>query len=127
MISVPYRRYAPGAAFLLGLVTASAAAEVRVKINGIKGPERDNVTARLTLRVRSEQDALDETQVRRLHAQARTDIREALQPFGYYDPVIDSNLEQDGDDWNATYTVERGPATQVSAVNVEFEARRSSL
>lgn len=127
MISVPYRRYAPGAAFLLGLVTASAAAEVRVKINGIKGPERDNVTARLTLRVRSEQDALDETQVRRLHAQARTDIREALQPFGYYDPVIDSNLEQDGDDWNATYTVERGPATQVSAVNVAFEGEGASF
>lgn len=109
------------AALLLSLACATAAAEVRVKVNGLKGETRDNVLARLAIRVRGEQGKLDETQLRRLHAQARADIRQALQPFGYYEPVIDGTLARDGNDWVATYDVQRGPFTRVRSIDIGFE------
>ncbi len=121
MISALSRYCAPGLALLLGLMSATVLAEVKIKVKGVKGALHENVTARLTLRVRAAQGDLDETQIRRLHAQARTDIRGALQPFGYYDPTIESELAFDGKHWNALYVIERGPVTRISEVQVEFE------
>ena len=115
-------RAATGAALLLGLFSAFAAvAGVRVEIDGLTGNERDNVQARLGLRVRAEKEKLDEVQVKRLHEQAPDDIRGALQPFGYYAPEIESRLEGAAPDWVAHYTVKLGPATHVTAVDTQFQ------
>ena len=114
-------RAATGAALLLGSFIAIAVADVRVEIDGIGGDERDNVEARLGLRVRAEKETLDAAQVRRLHEQAPADIRGALQPFGYYEPEIESKLEGKAPDWVAHYEVKLGPATRVSAVDTRFE------
>jgi translocation and assembly module TamA len=121
------RLLAWGAALLLALGAAVAAADVRVEIEGLDGDERENVRARLGLRVRAENETLDAAQVRRLHEHAPDDIRGALQPFGYYAPEIESSLEGRDPDWVARYRVERGPATRVSAIDTRFEGEGSGF
>lgn len=112
---------ARGTALLLALTAAGAIAGVRVEIEGLSGDELDNVRARLSLRVRAAAETLDEAQVRRLHARAPNDIRGALQPFGYYEPEIESALEGAAPDWIARYTVDLGTPTRVSAIDARFE------
>lgn len=123
MILPRARRLATGTAFLLALMAASAAAGVRVEIRGLGGGELDNVKARLSLRTRAEveKDALDETQIRRLHRRAEAEIREALQPYGYYNVKIESRLEPRGEDWTAHYDIERGPPTKVAVIDAGFD------
>lgn len=124
MIPTRPRACAFGAACLLALLTliaGSAAAEVRVRVEGLSGDLRDNVEARLALRARAERAQLDEAQIRRLHERAPNDIRDALQPFGHYEPRIESTLTPEGADWLATYTIDPGPATTVVAIDARFE------
>lgn len=118
----PWSRCArAGIALLLVLMSARAAAEVRVRIEGIDGAERANVEARLSIRARGKQKDLDEPQVKRLHAQAAQEIREALQPFGWYSPEIESELEGGAPEWTARYRVRLGPPTRVDSVDARFD------
>ena len=120
MILTRPRCSAAGAAFLLGLMVATAAADVRVEIEGVEGAERDNVESRLSIRARGQDKKLEEAQVRRLHQQALADIREALQPFGYYTPEIESRLEGAAPEWVAHYKIDPGPPTKVAAIDTRF-------
>ena len=106
---------------MLMLLSAASRAEVRVRIEGIEGEARSNVESRLSIRARGQQAGLDEAQVRRLHAQAPIDIREALQPFGWYSPEIDARLEGSGTEWTATYHVTLGPPTLLKTLDAKFE------
>lgn len=58
--------------------------------------------------------------IKRLHHRAPGEIRQALQPFGYYEPVIDSKLERQGSDWLATYRIKPGPATLINHVDIQL-------
>lgn len=116
----PFRRAACSSAVMLCLLVTPAMAGVRVDVEGLSGAEHDNVEARLSIRARARQDDLDQTQVERLHEQADTDIREALQVFGYYSPQIDARLEGAAPDWTAHYRVDPGPPTILRGVDARF-------
>lgn len=107
-------------AVAISLLSSGALADVKIKVEGVKGKTRANVLARMSLRIRAEKDELDEAQVRRLHQQARRDIRGALQPAGYYEPTIDSRLEKDGTRWNATYVIDRGPFVRLREIDASY-------
>lgn len=118
------RRLARAITALLTLLAADpAAARLRVEIEGIGGVERDNVESRLSILAQAQLDdgGLDEARVRRLHQQAPADIREALQPFGYYEPDIDSQLDGAAPDWVARYRIRLGAPTTVAEVDAKFE------
>lgn len=117
------RCVAAAAALLLGLSAAPAVAEVRVEIKGLAGAELDNVKARLSLRTQAEteKDALDEARIRRLHQRSDAEIREALQPFGYYSAQIESRLESRDKDWIAHYRIDAGPPTKIASIDAQFE------
>ncbi|MDZ7749576.1 MAG: autotransporter assembly complex family protein [Halofilum sp. (in: g-proteobacteria)] len=100
--------------------TAVQAAGVNVDIVGIEGALRDNVRAFLgivqyTPRGDAEADA---AMVRRLHARAPGEIRNALQPFGYYDPEIRARLERSDDGWRARYEVDPGTPVRLDEVTL---------
>lgn len=108
---------------LLGLTAASPAfarEKVKIEIDGLTRELRNNVLALLTLQEARGDDDLDEDRLRRLHARAPAEIEEALQPFGYYKPTVQSKLEKEGDTWVARYTVDRGPALQVTSTDVQL-------
>lgn len=114
------------ASLLLLLAAASpafAAADkikVKIEVEGLTRELRNNVLALLTLQDARGDDDLDEDRLRRLHAKAPAEIEEALQPFGYYKPTVQSKLEKEGDTWVARYTVDRGPSLQVTSTDVQL-------
>jgi translocation and assembly module TamA len=120
---------------LLWTPITMAAQRVELEISGLDKELRENVTAHLGIAelVRHSglipfmpgaedrpAQAVTETDIRRLHRQATRDISAALQPFGYYEPVIDAQLSRDGDTWKAAYHVDTGPATRIEQVDIQI-------
>ncbi len=98
----------------------SPAALLTVQVEGVAGEVADNVLARLAINQQKERPDLPEGAIRRLHRQAEKDIRTALAPFGYYNPVISTELNRAGDGWLAKYLIEPGPLLEVSRVTVRL-------
>lgn len=117
-----------GVAGLVALCAAlplPALADLEVRVDGLSGAEQDNVESRLGILAAADREDLSDDQVRSLHQQAVGDIRKALQPYGYYEPVIESTLDGQAPDWRANYRIAAGPRTLISKVDVvvEGEAR----
>lgn len=108
---------------MLLLFTLPAWAGVEVDIHGLGSDEQHNVQAQLGLLAYAKSlkgNTPDAAEVERLNAQAQADIRGALQPFGWYSPTIKSALHHKGDDWTAVYTVNAGPQTDVSEIDIQL-------
>jgi len=103
-----------------GLLPATAVAAVKVEIDGVGGEIEDNIRATLTLVRLGNRDNLSEAAVRRLHARARGEAREAMRPFGFYRPRIESRLERQGDGWLATFQIDPGDPVLVSEIDVRL-------
>jgi len=113
-------RTAPLVLFLLVLPLPLRAISVRIEIEGVERDLERNIRSSLSLG-QEDEDELTEERVRRLHADAPDEIEEALQPFGYYRPVIDSELTQEGERWIARYTVDAGPAIKIASVDLRID------
>ena len=61
---------------------------------------------------------LSEPTILRLHRLAPQEIRQALQPFGYYKPKIDARLEKVMGVWQAAYRIAPGPPTTLDRVEI---------
>ncbi len=95
---------------------------VTVDIQGLDGELLKNVRAYLKLYGKRNDPALNDLWVRHLHEQAEEEIRKALQPFGYYNPVIDANLQPlEGGRWRATYRVDPGPRTRIGKLDLKWQ------
>lgn len=97
------------------------AATVTVDIDGVKGELRDNVQAVLGIQRLTENPDTRRRTIRRMHRRAEQDIREALQPFGYYRPQVQAELNETEDGYAATYTVDPGPRTKIAALDIRVE------
>jgi translocation and assembly module TamA len=131
MSAATFRR--PGAALPAGLLPLVALfaghpawgadpprPQVKVEIEGVKGELRKNVLANLAIEQEKKAKDLDEERIRRLHAQAPDQISEALQPFGYYKPVVQPTLTHQGTDWVARYGIDAGPQLKVTHRELEL-------
>ena len=110
-----------GLLLLVAATALPAAAGIDVEISGIGGGEKENVEARLGIRAAAGQPDLDQLMVDGLHARAEGEIRDALQPFGFYNPQIESKLEGEAPDWKASYHITIGPPTILTVVDVRVE------
>ena len=63
---------------------------------------------------------ISSAQIRRLFATADDQIREALEPLGYYDARVESDLQKPGADgtWKATFRVTPGNPVIVEDVRI---------
>lgn len=101
------------------------AADVEVEIEGVDGPVLENVRAMLSIAGdRLEEDA-PERSIRRLHRRAPDEIRRALEPFGYYEPTIDTRLSEADGAWQASYRIEPGDRVRLADVTVEIRGPAS--
>ena len=105
--------------------TSYAAPNVRVTINGVDGELLTNIRNSLSL-ARTE-EKLSASEVARLHQRAVNEIGRALQPFGYYQPEIDSRLEPQQDSWQASYRITLGPAVIIDQVTIDITGPGRSL
>jgi translocation and assembly module TamA len=90
-----------------------------VEVDGVKRDLERNIRSVLSLE-KLDKDELTEERIRRLHADATAEIEEALQPFGYYRPVVRSELRQEKDQWIARYDVDAGPPVKVASVDLRI-------
>lgn len=89
-------------------ISAAASDKVVVKVTGIGEPLYKNVMARLAINLHKDNERLQPRTIRRLHRQAEADIRSALAPYGYYNPVIESKLTRKGENFQAEYIIDQG-------------------
>ncbi len=120
-------------------VTAVTHAAVKVEIDGLSKELADNVRVYLTLNARARRVAEDEQPmsadtVRRLYGRATDEIKRALQPYGYYSPIITSELEEVAQtgkqaevDFVARFSVNPGPRTMLRDVVVEVQGTARQL
>jgi translocation and assembly module TamA len=106
--------------FISSPLFASAGVKVAITVEGIHGELHNNVLARLKLNLHKNNERLKDNEVRRLHRQAEEDIREALEPFGYYHPEVSSSLEYKNDTWLAMYTVRKGEPVLVEEIQLDL-------
>jgi translocation and assembly module TamA len=102
--------------------TLFAQISVNIEISGIEKSMEDNVRLFLSIEQQKKYQLLNEGLLRRLHKKAPQEIAKALQPFGYYRPVIESQIkknptEQDPNQWLASYTIDPGPPLLVAEFN----------
>ena len=102
------------------LVRPAVADTVNVNIDGINDPLLANVRNSLSVAAEHEKPWAP-GKIRRLYRLAPNEIKAALAPFGYYNPTIEQTLAEpggDGDTWQATFRIDRGPQTKVTALNL---------
>lgn len=104
-----------------GCGPVAAAPAIEVTVDGVGGELRDNIELRLGIELAAKRTDLDQSLVEALHQHAADDIREALQPFGYYRPEIESTLQGTAPRWQARYRVAPGPRTLLREVDLQIE------
>ncbi len=96
-----------------------SAAGIDVEVAGLEEEQRDAVLATLELDDFKKPD-VSPAQLRAAYAKADEQIRQALEPFGYYDTRVEKSLTGDANaGWQAKFTVERGPPVIVRSTRVE--------
>ncbi|HXS26969.1 MAG TPA: POTRA domain-containing protein [Steroidobacteraceae bacterium] len=110
------------AALLVAVALAAGApafAGIAVDIRGVEGELADNVNAYLSLTRYKDRD-VDTALMNRLHDRIDREVREALQPFGYYRPTIMSSVTpRSKGAWNVRIQIDPGPPVIVQQVDVE--------
>ncbi|MFW2373715.1 MAG: autotransporter assembly complex protein TamA [Gammaproteobacteria bacterium] len=95
--------------------TLYAQASVNIVISGIDKPLEDNVRLLLSMEQQKDHALMSEARLRRLHQKAPQEISRALQPFGYYRPLIKAELTRTSPDhWQASYNIDPGPALPIA-------------
>jgi len=126
-----FRLFPSGRGLAVGLALAALAVSlaaradsVAVDVDGLGGEIEDNVLKFLSIN-NLVGDELTERQIQRAHRRALGEIRSALQPFGYYQPVVKTDLQKqpaEGEEpaqWRAEYEIRPGPETRITSLVVE--------
>jgi translocation and assembly module TamA len=116
-------RYSLNTAALMAVCVSSSvwSATLNVVVEGVEGELKENVEGFLSIEALNGEEIKSLSRVRYLHRQAEDDIRSALEPFGYYEPSIETSLEEKGDQWVATYRVTAGTPVTYSTVDLAID------
>ncbi len=101
---------------MLILLLLPAAAQGELRVEGLSDELARNVRAYVELA--EEPCDAEAWRVRRRFREAPKQAREALEPFGFYDPVITPELSFDAGCWQAVLRVDPGKAVLVRNVDV---------
>lgn len=116
------RRYPVLALLLLTCLWAVAAqAAIRIEVEGVEGDLKRNVSARLSLERYKDRDRLEADAVQRLYERVDSEVRAALRPFGYYEPMVEAQLKElnAGRNWRVDIKIEPGVAVHVTKVSID--------
>jgi translocation and assembly module TamA len=122
------RRLAIHAALTLTLAPYAHAQEARVsvKLDGLDGELRRNAETVMRIVSASKRGALPTDRIEQLYGRAPEEIQLALQPFGYYQPAIESQLDSTSSRWVAHFYVDKGPPLPVSRVDIRVTGEGES-
>ena len=99
---------------------------VTVNITGLEEPLKTNVLHSLEILQKKDNEYLTVSWLKRMYEQSPGQIRRALQPYGYYNPVINAVLTEVKGTWIADYTIQPGPPVLYSRIDVQWEGEGAS-
>lgn len=105
-----------------GLWSSASWAAIKVEVQGLPKPLEKNVRANLNWQNINPESLSSAYLQQRLMA-SEQQVAEALQPFGYYQAKISSELLSDqpkSGDWLSRYQIDLGPPTVVNALNIHL-------
>ena len=110
----------------LFLPVSVQALNLSVKISGLERAPEANVRAFLSIEQEKSRTGLTPSRLRLLHRRASDEIRQALQPYGYFEPVIDSTLNEYDDYFEALYRIDPGPQAVLELVDYQVSGAGSA-
>src|SRR5579863_2779321 len=121
-----YRRWPPAAWLLLAAlmsVTRAAMADIRIELEGVDGDLRRNVMALLSLARYADRDRIQPDAIGRLYNRIDDEVRSALRPYGYYEPVVNATLSGPDKDkhWHVKIAIEPGVPVLIERVSVKID------
>lgn len=114
------------AIFFPMLSLSAMAAHVSVQLDGIDGELRSAALAAVELQQYTKRD-VSHAQIRRLYQRAEKQIQTALEPYGYYNVLVDGELSNEGEDFRAVLHVKSGEAVKVTEVNIRIDGETEGL
>lgn len=112
------RRRASGLLVLL-LASPAALADITIDVHGVSDPVRANVLAYLSFSRYQHSKRLNAETMDRLENRVPREVREALTPFGYFEPKVRTTLTPKGEgDWQVAIDIVPGPPVIVKTVDV---------
>ena len=110
-------------ALALAQLAAPANADVQIEVRGVGEAIRANVLAYLSFERYKNSDDLSLEFVERLQERSEREVRGALRPFGFYDPVVTSEVNREGSggdqDYRVIINITPGKPVQVETVDVK--------
>ncbi|MEE9395998.1 MAG: autotransporter assembly complex family protein [Methylococcales bacterium] len=112
-------RFSLGLGLLLWIRIAVAATPLlEVTVEGIEDPLLKNVLAFMTIYQHRDDAKINVQWLTKANQKADSEIKLALQPFGYYRPIIKYSLRQENGLWVAHYRIDPGVAIRISKSNI---------
>ncbi len=113
-----------GALAVLALTFAicgPAHADIEIEVEGVDEAIRNNVLIFVSLARYRDRDDLEADTVQRLHDRVDREVRQALRPFGYYEPKVNSQLlsREGGRDWHVRIAIDPGQPVVLTEVAVD--------
>ena len=109
--------------------SAIATDYIEINIEGIKGRALTNARSFMGLEQQKNDTTLTDERIRKLFNKGRKEISRALQPFGFYNPDINSELLKTETGWQASYKVDIGSPVFINKIAVVIigEAREDQV
>lgn len=92
-----------------------------VEIQGIDGEMRDSVRNRIGIAAVVGDEEVPDSHVAWLHGRAPGEIQRALEPFGYYDADVETELNETEKGLQAVYRVRPGEPVRVTSPEIRLE------
>src|ERR1700741_3988924 len=108
-------------AFALAQLSTPAAAGIEVQVHGIEEPMLANVLAYLSFERYQNSNPLSREFIERLQERTEREVRLAMRPFGYYEPVVTSRVDPLGGEQNYRVTVNVTPGMPVTINKVDVK------
>ncbi len=107
---------------LVGFFGSCSALAGDVRIEGLEGDMLKNAQHYVDLYQRRDDEKLSPRWRENLHKEAPEQIRQSLQPFGYYNAVVEeATLSGEGDAWLARYQVRLGKPVRVGETDIQWQ------
>lgn len=105
----------------LWLGVAWGAPALKVQIEGVKDELLENVRQLLSIEQQKALQTLTPARIRRLHERAESEIKRALEPYGYYRARVRAELTQTAEGWLARYRITPGPQIPIKTLQVQLQ------
>ena len=102
-------------------VALPATAAIKVELRGVEDEVKRNVATFLSVERYRNRDDIDADTVNRLFNRIDGEVREALRPFGYYEPEVRSQLKAQDKGWLIDIDVAPGEPVRLRHVSIEIE------